>query len=819
MHNNENYPFMALGGEMGNLIRERDWSLSPLGHPDQWSSALKQTVSMMLTTSFPVLICWGSEYIQLYNDAFRPILGDNKHEKSLGENASETFAEIWDTIGPMFNEAMNGKSLGFQNFMVPITRNGYVEDRYFDFSYSPIRNEEGHVGGVLVMWVETTEKIKAKEKLDVNEQNIRNMVRQAPVGMCIVKGKPLMVEEINDLFLEIIGKEREVFKTIPYWTVNKEAAEVYEPITDHVLLTGQTYHANEHKIMLIRNGMEELVYVDFVYEPILDVNKKVDAIMIVAIDVTDKAHARMAVEQITLALEASNEEMAATNEEMATTNEELNETQEELLYLNRQLSLSETRFRSLVEQSPIPIALFRNMELNIDIVNEKMLEIWGKSIDILGKPLAIAMPELIGQPFIEVLQNVLLTGETFYGYESPAHIIRNGERIEGYFNFICQAVIDEKNNITGILQVVTEITDQVNARIEVQKAEEMMRLAINAAKLGSWYIHPITKALVYNDTLAKLYGYEGKEKMTYDQAIGQVTTEFKTKIVEEIERAIADGGDYDITFAQHRFNDNEIIWLRSLGKITPEMNGQGSMFSGFVMDVTELKKDEQRKNDFIGMASHELKTPLTSISAYIQLLLGFAKKNEDKFSSSALEKADKQVKKMTAMINGFLNVSRLESGKINIDKQRFDMAELLKEVEHEIVPTITRHHIVFAPVETTFLDVDRDKIGQVVSNLISNAVKYSPADSTIKVACIKIDDYVLVSVKDEGIGISQEDLKKVFERYYRVENPQLLTVAGFGIGLYLCAEIIHRHNGKIWAESELGKGSVFYFQLPVLKDR
>lgn len=818
MHNNENYPFMALGGEMGNLIREKDWSLTPLGDPSQWSSALKHSISMMLGTTFPTLICWGSEYIQFYNDAYRPILGINKHPKVLGSHASETFDEMWRTIEPVFAEVMNGKSLGFPNFMVPLNRNGYLENCYFDFSYSPIKNEDGEVGGVLVICVETTEKIQAQAKLDVNEQNIRNMVRQAPVGMCIVKGKPLMLEEVNDLFLEIIGKDREIFKTVPYWVVNKEAAQLYEPITDHVLATGQTYHADEHKIKLIRKGIEETVYVDFVYEPILNIDGKVDAIMIVAIDVTENANARRAIEQVTLELEASNEEMAATNEEMAVTNEELNETQEELIYLNRELSASETRFRSLVEQSPIPIALFKNMELNIDIVNDSMLEIWGKSIDILGKPLEVAMPELIGQPFINILQNVLLTGETFYGNEAPAHIIKNGVRVEGYFNFICQAVQDEKNNITGILQVVTDITEQVNARLEVQKAEEMMRMAIDAAKLGSWYIHPITKELVYNDTLAKLYGYEGEEKMTYDQAIGQVSAEFKTKIINEIEKAIADGGDYDITFSQHRFNDGEIIWLRSLGKITPEINGEGSMFSGFVMDVTESKKDEQRKNDFIGMASHELKTPLTSIGAYIQLLLGFAKKNEDKFTSSALEKADKQVKKMTAMINGFLNVSRLESGKINIDKQRFDMAELIKEVEQEVVPTITRHRIIFAPVETTFVDVDRDKIGQVVTNLISNAVKYSPADSTIRVACVTEKDYALVSVRDEGIGISEEDLQKVFERYYRVEHPLSITVAGFGIGLYLCAEIIHRHNGRIWAESETGNGSVFYFTLPILKN-
>ena len=144
------------------------------------------------------------------------------------------------------------------------------------------------------------------------------------------------------------------------------------------------------------------------------------------------------------------------------------------------------------------------------------------------------------------------------------------------------------------------------------------------------------------------------------------------------------------------------------------------------------------------------------------------------------------------------------------------MADVMKEAEEEALSIIVNHHIIFKVVEPTFVNADRDKINQVINNLISNAVKYSHANSTIQVACVTVNGMAQVSVKDEGIGIQPEDKDKLFERYYRVKNNNTQSIAGFGIGLYLCAEIIQRHDGNIWVESEWGQGSTFYFTLPVM---
>ena len=489
------------------------------------------------------------------------------------------------------------------------------------------------------------EKQIAIDKLRAHENNIKNMVKQAPVGMCILQGEPLYAVEVNDSFLELIGKSRESLVEKPYWEVISEAAAFYEPITTQVMATGETYNADEHELILIRNGREEIVNVDFVYEPMLDELKKPYAIMIVAIDVTDK----------------------------------------------------------------------------------------------------------------------------------------------------------------------------VSARKQLQRTEESLRLAMEAAGLGSFSINPDTKEFKASPSMKSFFGLNDNEKITFATAINQIREDYRPEVLRQMEVSFLGQTRFDMEYPILGYNDGQIRWVRAMGKM--QITDGTKAFTGVLNDITERRKDEERKNDFIGMVSHELKTPLTSMRGYVQMLLLKMRKLNDEFAISSLEKTNTQIGKMTKMINGFLNVSRLESGKIHIDHKVFDLAELVKETEEESLSTIASHTIIFAPVEETIVNADRDKIGQVINNLISNAVKYSVAGSTIYVACVTIDNRALISVRDEGMGIKPQDASKIFERYYRVEGTQMFSISGFGIGLYLCAEIIHRHEGEIWVDSDFGKGSTFSFSLPVVSPK
>jgi len=678
------------------------------------------------------------------------------------------------------------------------------------------------------------------------------------VATAIHISEEAIIQTANQAMLDTWGKDKSVIGKSLVEALPELEGQPFLDLFKKVWNEGITVSGTSTAADIEVDGEIKTFYFDYEYRAILNTDGTTKCILHTAIDVTDRVIGQQAIEFARQKAEALvreqelNDELAATNEELHNKNQQFLKAQEDLKALNAHLEhtvaervrelqesndnyqalneeytslnedleatiealmTSESLFRSMVEQSPVAIALCHTSDLIIDIVNDTMLEIWGKSTDIQGMPLAKAMPELEGQPFIGILQNVVRTGEPYYAFENPAHVNRNGKRIDGYFNFICQPIKNKEGIVDSVLQVVTEITDQVIARQEVQKTQQMMQMAIDAARLGSWYIDPITKALTYNDMLATLYGYEGDEPMTYEQAIGQVSEEYRPIILDEIEKAIQTTGDYDFTYTQRRFNDDELMWLRSIGKVSHNDQTGETLFSGFVMDITEMKKDEQRKNDFIGIVSHELKTPLTSLNGYIQLLYRQAKKAQNTYSIDALATAQRQVQKMTTMINGFLNISRLESGKIILDKSTFEIGNLIAALIEESSIVDKSHQVTYEVCDETNVYADRDKISNVFSNLLSNAVKYSPNNPDIIVTCNVLKSEVVIGIKDFGMGISKEDAELIFKRYHRVEgNP---TISGFGIGLYLSAEIIERHQGKIWVESELEKGSTFFFSLPL----
>src|SRR5687767_2301843 len=169
------HEFMAGGGEMGALIRSIDWSKTPMGSPSLWPQSLRTALSIILENSFPMSIIWGDAYIQFYNDAYRPVLGATKHPRSMGNRIPDNFPEIWHIIEPMVREVMQGGSVRFNNFEFSLDRYGYLEECYFDFSYSPIRDETGGVGGVLATVSETTEKYIGDRRL----RSLRDMALRA----------------------------------------------------------------------------------------------------------------------------------------------------------------------------------------------------------------------------------------------------------------------------------------------------------------------------------------------------------------------------------------------------------------------------------------------------------------------------------------------------------------------------------------------------------------------------------------------------------------------------------------------------------------
>jgi len=354
--------------------------------------------------------------------------------------------------------------------------------------------------------------------------------------------------------------------------------------------------------------------------------------------------------------------------------------------------------------------------------------------------------------------------------------------------------------------------DLISAQKTIEEGKLALRLAVEAANFGTWYINSVTREFIADARLKELFGYYPDETLSIEQAIAQITIEYRDFISDKFENAIYNNGDYDVCYPVIGLHDNKLRWLRAIGNLTADPSGTFSAFTGVVMDITEQKMEEIRKNDFMGVVSHELKTPLTSLSAYLQLLESRSKQSPDEIIHRALSQSVKQTKRMTDMINGFLDLSRLESAKIHVNSSKFDIGALIEDSREEALMLYGTHKFIFDPVESHMVNGDRGKLGQVISNLIGNAVKYSKPGSVILVSCIGAGEQVRVSVRDEGMGMRKEELSKIFGRFYRAEGNKLIS--GFGIGLYVCSEIIKLHGGEIWAESNLGKGSLLTFALP-----
>ncbi len=386
------------------------------------------------------------------------------------------------------------------------------------------------------------------------------------------------------------------------------------------------------------------------------------------------------------------------------------------------------------------------------------------------------------------------------------------------------AATNEKLRISeeNLFNATNELENRVDARTEDLRERDRALTAINqrleialaAGKFGSYELDLSTGLMICTDQCKLNYGQPTDRAFNFPDLLEVILPEYREYLQGQVQDAIVNHTTCSAQY-QIRWPDGSRHWMAVFGQ--PQYNEQGKavkMF-GVTFNISAQKEVEEKKDVFIGMVSHELKTPLTSLALFIQMAGKKLSKSDDTFLSGVMDKAFLQVKKMTNMINGFLNVSRLESGKIEIIKTQFDIVELLTELITEHAGLNPNQQINFATCDPVIIYADREKIGIVITNLISNAIKYSPKDSLIEIACKHKAGKVTIEVKDQGMGIKPEDQKRLFERYYRVDNDT--HIAGFGIGLYLSSEIINYHDGAIGVESELGKGSTFYFTLPAVE--
>ena len=238
-----------------------------------------------------------------------------------------------------------------------------------------------------------------------------------------------------------------------------------------------------------------------------------------------------------------------------------------------------------------------------------------------------------------------------------------------------------------------------------------------------------------------------------------------------------------------------------------------------IHDLTERMLTERRKDEFISMTSHELKTPITSLKGFTNVLQRRLLKQGDEQTLHYLSRMDVQLNKLTKLVSDLLDMSRMQSGKLDLQIELFDLDTFIQEtVENFQAATLTHQILVEGRAEVQ-IEGDKDRLGQVLINLLTNAVKYSPQADKVIVRVWRDTDGAIISVQDFGIGIAEAHHQKIFERFYQVTDPEEKTYPGLGIGLHISHEIVGRHSGRIWVESSKGAGASFFVSLPLPRQR
>ena len=413
-----------------------------------------------------------------------------------------------------------------------------------------------------------------------------------------------------------------------------------------------------------------------------------------------------------------------------------------------------------------------------------------------GKTMKELVPD-IEISWSQIYGKVALTGESvrFTDYS---------QAMNTWFEVYAFRLGDRNNNKVAIL--FTNITERKKAEIEINEKEERFRMLTETIPQMVWMTDEIGNPEYLSSQWIE---YAGEMPMA----------EYWTVIChpDDIEHSSNDWqksvatGEKFTSEIRLKNKEGEYRWHVSVG--VPLKDDQGNIIKwiGSISDVHDQKLKEQKKDEFISIASHEMKTPLTSTKAYLQLLEMSLDENDPNFIYA--QKASEATERLHKLISELLDSSKIQHGKLNYNPTNFDFDQMIDSTIENVQYSSVTHKIIKSGLIHKHFWGDRDRLQQVVINLLTNAIKYSPKAHEVMVKIEEQNNQVLVSVIDKGVGMSEKHLQKVFDRYYRVEEHSI-QFQGLGIGLYISYDIIQRHNGKMWVESVSGEGSTFHFILP-----
>lgn len=704
------------------------------------------------------------------NDVWLNIVQKTK-EEILGKSMFDIFPETEDDLLAIFEDVKkNRKPFYAPEHSVKLNRNGKLKEVYFNFVYQPIYSESGDLQHFATVVTEVTDLVDIRTSIRAEEERLRLATESSHTATWDLNLKNF--EIIHSSYLskifgyeegDIVSHQQMRDHLVEYDRVN-----IVEKAYERALQTGK--YKYEARIIDKKGNLKWIFTNGKIFR---DATSAPSRMLGVMQDITERKNNEILLQeshhQLNTALDAT--KLGRFDMDF--------ETQRKYNFSSRFLSI----LGYDAETEKIDSKVFENH------IHPKYIKIRNAALKEAKK-----------------------TGDLYY---QTKIILRDGKvKWVEIYGRLLESFEGSKPYVSGTIR---DITDLKEFEQKIRESEQKYRFLADAIPQIVWIGESDGRLTYFNQATMD---YSGKDYNTFLEGNGWLDI-VHPEDREENTRLWIQSVTHKKPFSfEHRFRNrnNQYRWF--LSRAAPQLDEFGNVkkWVGTSTDIDDMKKQDEHKNNFIKIANHELKTPVTTIKGYVQLLKKMRGDSDDQFLVSSLNTIENQINKLNVLMGELLDISRIESGKLPLHKNDFSLVKLVTETIEDIKAAEQGHQINFELCHPADVEVfaDKDRITQVLNNLLTNAIKYSPNKKEVNVKLFIDENDAVVSVEDFGIGIDEAELTKIFDRFYRVSGEDEVTFPGFGIGLFIVKDIIDRHQGKIWAESKKNKGSKFYFSLPLL---